>query len=105
MIPAFAAAPYVPLTSADWDDRFTKALLVSAILHVLIVFGAHFKAANPRLFENTMPPLDVVLVNAKSEERPLDADGADGEFCRASCLHEHVRDVIGLRDGVARGWH
>ena len=74
MIPAFAAAPYVPLTSADWDDRFTKALLVSAILHVLIVFGAHFKAANPRLFENTMPPLDVVLVNAKSEERPLDAD-------------------------------
>lgn len=74
MIPMFAASPYAPLTSANWDDRFTKALLISAILHVLFVFGMHFKAANPKLFENNMPPLDIVLVNAKSKEKPLTAD-------------------------------
>ncbi len=66
--------PYAPLTSADWDDRFTKAILISAILHVLFIFGMHFKAANPKLFENPNPPLDVVLVNAKSKTKPLKAD-------------------------------
>lgn len=70
----FAASPYLPMTSADLDDRFTKALLVSAILHVLMVFGMHFTAANPHLFDNSVPPLDVVLVNAKTQEVPLQAD-------------------------------
>ncbi len=71
---AFAREPYLPLTSADWDDRFTKAILVSAILHTLFIFGLHFTAANPKLFENPNPPLDVVLVNAKSKTKPLHAD-------------------------------
>ena len=66
--------PYAPLTSADWDDRFTKAILISAILHILFIFGMHFKAANPKLFENPNPPLDVVLVNAKSKTKPIKAD-------------------------------
>jgi protein TonB len=70
----FAPVPYAPLTAADWDDRFTKAILISAIFHVLFIFGVHFKAANPRLFENPTPPLDVVLVNAKTKEKPLQAD-------------------------------
>ena len=66
--------PYAPLTSADWDDRFTKAILISAIFHVLFIFGMQFKAANPRLFENESPPIDVVLVNAKSKTKPIKAD-------------------------------
>ncbi|MDP2834202.1 MAG: TonB family protein [Pseudomonadota bacterium] len=66
--------PYAPLTSADWDDRFTKAILISAIVHVLFIFGMQFKAANPKLFENPNPPLDVVLVNAKTKDKPLKAD-------------------------------
>ncbi len=66
--------PYAPLTSADWDDRFTKAILISAIVHVLFIFGMQFKAANPKLFENPNPPLDVVLVNARSKDKPLKAD-------------------------------
>ena len=69
-----ASPSYTPLTSADWDDRFTKAILISAIVHVLFIFGMQFKAANPKLFENPNPPLDVVLVNAKSKEKPLQAD-------------------------------
>ena len=71
---AFAPIPYAPQTSADWDDRFTKAILISAIFHVLFIFGMQFKAANPKLFEKTTPPLDVVLVNAKSKNKPVKAD-------------------------------
>jgi len=71
---AFEPAPYDPLTSADWDDRFTKAILISAIVHTLFIFGLQFQQANPKLFENRNPPIDVVLVNAKSKDRPLKAD-------------------------------
>jgi protein TonB len=71
---AFEREPYLPLTSVDWDDRFTKAVLVSAILHTLFIFALHFKAANPKLFENPNPPLDVVLVNARTKSKPLRAD-------------------------------
>ena len=53
---------------------FSSALMVSLILHVLVVFGVSHPAVNPKLFENQSPPLDVVLVNAKSKEPPLKAD-------------------------------
>jgi len=66
--------PYAPLTSADWDERFTKAILISAILHVLFIFGMHFTTANPKLFENPNLPLDVVLVNARTKAKPLKAE-------------------------------
>jgi len=69
-----APLPYAPQTSADWDDRFTQAVLISAIIHVLVIFGMQFTAANPKLFENSSPPIDVVLVNAKTKEKPLQAD-------------------------------
>ncbi len=63
-----------PRDSLHQDDRFTKALLISAILHVLLIFSVQFHAANPKLFENQNPPLDVVLVNAKTQAKPLQAD-------------------------------
>ncbi len=69
-----APLPYAPQTSVDWDDRLTQAILISAILHVLIIFGMQFTQANPKLFENSSPPIDVVLVNAKTKEAPLQAD-------------------------------
>lgn len=71
---AFEPIPYDPLTSADWDDRFTKAVLVSAIVHTVFIFGLQFQKANPGLFENRSPPIDVVLVNAKSRQKPIKAD-------------------------------
>ncbi len=71
---AFAPGPYDPLTSVDWDDRFAKAVLMAAIVHTVVIFGMQFKQANPRLFDNYQPPINVVLVNAKSKERPLEAD-------------------------------
>jgi protein TonB len=69
-----APLPYAPQTSVDWDDRLTQAILISAILHVLVIFGMQFTQANPKLFENSSPPIDVVLVNAKTKEKPLQAD-------------------------------
>jgi protein TonB len=71
---AFGPPPYEPLTSADWDDRFSKAILISAIVHTVCIFGLHFREANPALFENRSPPIDVVLVNAKSRQKPVQAD-------------------------------
>lgn len=71
---AFSQEPYDPLTSADWDDRFTKTILMSAIVHTLVIFGIQFKPVNPALFENNNQPLDVVLVNAKSSTAPLKPD-------------------------------
>lgn len=69
-----APLPYAPQTSVDWDDRFTQAILISAILHVLVIFGMQFTQANPKLFDNSSPPIDVVLVNAKTQSKPLQAD-------------------------------
>ena len=71
---AFVPDPYDPLTSADWDDRFSKAILISAIVHTVFIFGIQFQKANPELFENWNKPIDVVLVNAKSKDKPLQAD-------------------------------
>lgn len=71
---AFAPVPYDPLTSADWDDRFAKAILISAIVHTVFIFGLQFQKANPALLERRSPPIDVVLVNAKSKQKPLKAD-------------------------------
>lgn len=52
----------------------TNAVMVSTILHVLIIFGITHPTVNPKLFENSNPPLDVVLVNAKTRDKPLKAD-------------------------------
>lgn len=69
MAPGFAA----PLAMIDWRDRFNTAVLISLIVHTILIFGITFKAANPALFRNEKP-LDVVLVNAKSQSKPLKAD-------------------------------
>ncbi|MBM4180508.1 MAG: energy transducer TonB [Betaproteobacteria bacterium] len=48
--------------------------MVSAILHVTVIFGVSHKPVNPKLFEPAGPPLEVVLVNARTEAKPLKAD-------------------------------
>jgi periplasmic protein TonB len=71
---AFGAGAYAPLTSADLDDRFGTAVIFSIIVHVLFIFGVQFTQPNPKLFEQAMLPLEVVLVNARSESKPLKPD-------------------------------
>lgn len=55
-------------------SSLSNAVLVSAILHVLVIFGVTHPVINPKLFENLNPPLDVMLVNAQSKAKPLKAD-------------------------------
>jgi protein TonB len=72
--PFFAGGAYSPMTSADLDDRFGTAIVFSVIVHMVFIFGVQFTQANPKLFDNAQPPLEVVLVNAKSLNRPVKAD-------------------------------
>jgi protein TonB len=70
----FTAGTYAPMTSPDLDDRFGTAIIFSIIVHMALIFGVQFTQANPKLFERATPPLEVVLVNAKSASKPLQAD-------------------------------
>ena len=58
---------------ADWSTRIAIALLFSAAVHGMVM-STKFTAINPRLFEDNSVPIEVVLVNAKSREAPLDPD-------------------------------
>jgi protein TonB len=49
------------------------ALLASAAVHGMVL-STHFVQVNPRLFEDPNLPMEVVLVNAKSLETPLNPD-------------------------------
>ncbi len=64
---------YVMRTSVDWDDRFSQAIVVSAIVHVIVIFGVRFVPANAKLFESRLP-MEVVLVNSHSPDKPLKPD-------------------------------
>lgn len=64
---------YVLRNSTDWDDRFSQAILLSAIAHVVVIFGIHFVPVSSKLFESQLP-MEVVLVNSHSPDKPLQAD-------------------------------
>lgn len=54
--------------------RLRVAVLVSVLLHVLVIFGVAFKAPKPWLPQHQSESMDVVLVNAKSDTKPIRAD-------------------------------
>ncbi len=49
-------------------------LLVSATLHVVFIAAIHFEPPDLKFFKDTMPPLEVVLVNTKTKTAPNKAD-------------------------------
>ena len=53
--------------------RIALALMASFALHG-IVLSTQFTLVNPRHFEDLTPPMEVVLVNAKTREAPLNPD-------------------------------
>lgn len=58
---------------ADWSTRIAIAMLFSAAIHGMVM-STKFTMINPRLFEDNNVPMEVVLVNAKSREAPLEPD-------------------------------
>ena len=65
-----------PLTLAEPSRQGTRialALLASAAVHGMVL-STQFVQINPRLFEDPNLPMEVVLVNAKSLDSPLNPD-------------------------------
>jgi protein TonB len=71
-VAAGAAPGSAPLF--DPSSRFGVALFGSMALHAFVVFGVGFKLPDPSTVFNASPPIDVVLVNARTREAPEKAD-------------------------------
>jgi protein TonB len=69
------SAPSTPLLAepSKQGTRIALALLASAAVHGMVL-STQFIRINPRLFEDPNLPMEVVLVNAKTAESPLNPD-------------------------------
>ncbi len=54
--------------------RFGAAGVLSLLIHAFVIFGLSFVLPDLRGMKNMAPPLEVVLVNTKSQARPEKAD-------------------------------
>lgn len=55
-------------------DPLGITLLVSAFLHLVVIAAVTFEPPDLKIFKDKMPPLEIVLVNAKTKEAPTKAD-------------------------------
>ena len=55
-------------------DMLGRMLLASLLLHVFVIATLTFAPPEPKIAKDKMPPLEVVLVNAKTESAPDKAD-------------------------------
>ncbi len=68
-----SAPPTLLAEPSRQGTRFALALLASAAVHGMVL-STQFVQINPRLFEDPNLPMEVVLVNATSQESPLNPD-------------------------------
>ena len=68
-----SAQPPTLAEPSKQGTRMALALLVSAAVHGMLL-STQFVQINPRLLEDTNLPMEVVLVNARSAESPLEPD-------------------------------
>ena len=61
------------LQAMDDQSRFQYAVAASLVLHAIVLFGVTFRPPDLSRFDS-IAPLEVVLVNAKSPSRVLNAD-------------------------------
>src|SRR3989304_2840807 len=62
------------LVAMDDMSRFQYAVLASVVLHAAVVFGISIRPPDLSKLDFVAPPLEVVLVNANTASRPLQAD-------------------------------
>ncbi len=55
-------------------DPFGIAIAVSALVHIVLIVALNFEPPDLKKMLDRMPPLDVVLVNAKTSTAPTKAD-------------------------------
>ncbi|MHB1143696.1 MAG: energy transducer TonB [Thiobacillus sp.] len=68
-----SAQPLPLAEPSKQGTRMALALLASAAVHGMVL-STQFVQINPRLFEDPSLPMEVVLVNAKSADSPLNPD-------------------------------
>ena len=68
-----SAQPLPLAEPSKQGTRMALALLASAAVHGMLL-STQFVQVNPRLFEDPNLPMEVVLVNAKTAEAPLNPD-------------------------------
>jgi protein TonB len=68
-----AAPPSHLAEPSQQGTRMALALLASAAVHAMLL-STQFVQVNPRLFEDHSLPMEVVLINAKTLESPLNPD-------------------------------
>jgi protein TonB len=68
-----SAPPPTLAAPSKQGTRMALALLASAAVHGMVL-STQFVQVNPRLFEDPNLPMEVVLVNAKSAQSPLNPD-------------------------------
>jgi protein TonB len=67
-------------------------LAVSAIVHLVVIVAVKFEPPDLKFFKDKMPPLEVVLVNAKTETAPTKADAlAQANLNRGGNTEENRR--------------
>jgi periplasmic protein TonB len=62
------------LLAMDDMSRFQYAVLASLVVHAVVLFGITIRPPDLSKLDNIAPPLEVVLVNAKSTARPHEAE-------------------------------
>ncbi|HQT29792.1 MAG TPA: TonB family protein [Thiobacillus sp.] len=68
-----STSPHTLAAPSRQGTRMALAMLASAAVHGMVL-STQFVQVNPRLFDDPNLPMDVVLVNAKSMESPLNPD-------------------------------
>jgi protein TonB len=58
----------------DFRTRLSFSMMFSILLHAFILFGLVLVMPDPRSAVNFLQPLQVVLVNSRSDSRPVQAD-------------------------------
>jgi periplasmic protein TonB len=67
-------------------------LAVSAFVHLVVIVAVKFEPPDLKFFKDKMPPLEVVLVNAKTETAPTKADAlAQANLNRGGNTEENRR--------------
>ena len=64
------------LLAMDDMSRFQYAVLASLVLHAVVLFGITIRPPDLSKLDSIAPPLEVVLVNAKTTARPHEAEVA-----------------------------
>lgn len=58
----------------DEDNRLSTMIIASLLVHAFVILGLKFSPPDLKTLKDNLPALDVILVNAKTQQRPDKAD-------------------------------